>query len=159
MSYKKINPDDVLKNVLSNTSIKFAESALIEAAEGVVTMLEQAEYISRSLDKPGAKTDFIRRKPLEVLKEFPALVSGVALLAGLREMYTSSVAQDKKITSTVSEKITIKCSCRIDSLQPGVANNRLQAWLAEHPNHTRKEHTCIFDFLKWLDDYENGGLT
>lgn len=153
MNDKMIYPDDLLKNVLSDTSAKFAASALIEAAETVAEMLEQAEHIKKSLDNPGVKTDFVRRKPLEVLKEFPALVSGVALLAGLKEIHTSPPAvQDKETISAVSEKISTKCPCRIDSLQPGVANDRLQAWLAEHPNHTRKEHACIFDFLKWLDE-------
>lgn len=74
-----------------------------------------------------------------------------------KEMSSLPVAQDKKSIAAVSGNVVAKCACRIDEpFERGLVNDWLQAWLADHPGHTRKEHIFAHDFLKWLERRSNG---
>lgn len=75
-----------------------------------------------------------------------------------KEMSSLPVAQDKKSIAAVSGNVVAKCACRIDEpFERGLVNYWLQAWLADHPRHTRKQHIFAYDVFKWLDGWSNGG--
>lgn len=50
-----------------------------------------------------------------------------------------------------------KCACGLLPPAPGLIHSLLQAWIADHPRHTRKQHIFAYDVFKWLDGRSNGG--
>jgi hypothetical protein len=56
-----------------------------------------------------------------------------------------------------SGNVAVSCDCRLLTPAPGQVHDLLQAWLADHPRHTRQQHIFAYDLLKWLERRSNGG--
>lgn len=54
------------------------------------------------------------------------------------------------IVTAASNKIAVECTCRVDHPHHGLAKSLLQAWIANHPGHTRKEHILVLNVFVWL---------
>lgn len=57
-----------------------------------------------------------------------------------------------------SGKIAATCACRLSPPAPGEAHDLLQAWVADHPGHTRKQHIFACDLFEWLEQRSSGGI-
>lgn len=59
--------------------------------------------------------------------------------------------------TAVNKTLPGECSCRLRCEGTGLAKDLLQAWLADHPHHTRKQHIQAYDIFKWQELRLNGG--
>ena len=50
------------------------------------------------------------------------------------------------------------CTCRLLPPAPGQVHDLLQAWVADHPRHSRKQHVFAYDLFKWLELRSIGGI-
>lgn len=42
------------------------------------------------------------------------------------------------------------CNCRLSLPASDQVHNLLQAWIADHPEHTRKQHIFAYDLFQWI---------
>lgn len=172
MSNLKINLDDMADEVMHDDPEDAAGRDLGNAAEFVSVALqkESEERFATYSDKAAA------------MQNHPVLVAANAIMTTLNRHESScrrlkieelrllkniadalkhavhTVAQDGESIIAVSGGIATKCDCRIDPIGSGLAHDRLQAWLADHPGHTRKEHIFVADAFRWLDRRSIGGI-
>ncbi len=159
MSKLKINLDDMADEVMHDDPEDAAGRDLKNAADYVFVALQKEgeERFATYSDKVGA------------MQNYPVLVAAHAIMTALSRHESSyrrlkieelrllgnivntlnptahTVAQDGESIIAVSGDIATKYTCRIAPIGIGLAHDRLQAWLADHPGHTRKQHIFVAD--------------
>ena len=171
MSQLKINLDDMADEVMHDDAEDAAGKDLDNSAD----------FVSVALQKEGEERLATYSDMVGAMQNHPVLVSAHAIMTALNRHESScrrlkieelrllenivnalkpaahTVAQDGESIIAVSGDIATKCACRIDPIGSGLAHDRLQAWLADHPGHTRKQHIFVADVFRWLEDRTNGG--
>lgn len=51
-----------------------------------------------------------------------------------------------------------QCACGLVFNGSPLVADLLQAWIVDHPGHTRKRHILATDVFRWLVRRKNGGL-
>lgn len=171
MSELKINLDDMAEEALYDDPEEAAGRDLQNAAE----------YVFVALQKEGEERFATYSDKADAMQNHPVLVAAHAIMTTLNRHESScrrlkieelrllenianalepiartTVAQDVESINAVSGGIAAKCACRIDPIGTGLAHDRLQAWLADHPGHTRKQHIFVADVFRWLEGRTNG---
>lgn len=151
-------------------------------AEAYEDMKNAAEYVFVALQKEGEGRVSTYLDEVGAMQNHPVLVAATAIVIALSRHGHSNrtlkieelrllenianalcpiprptVAQDVESISAVSGGIAAKCACRIDPIGTGLAHDWLQAWLADHPGHIRREHNFVADVFRWLEGRSNGG--
>lgn len=171
MSKLKINLDDMADEVMHDDPEDDAGRDLDNSAD----------FVSVSLQKEGEGRLATYSDMVCAMQNHPVLVAAHAIMTTLSRHESScrrlkieelrllqnivnafkptapTVAQDGESIIAVSGGIATKCACRIDPIGSGLAHDRLQAWLADHPEHTRKQHIFVADTFSWLENRTNGG--
>lgn len=171
MSKLKISLDDLADEVMHDDPEDAAGRDLENAAE----------YVFMALQKEGEERFATYSDKVGAMQNHPVLVSVHAIVTALNRHESScrrlkieelrllgnianslkpiipTVAQDGKSIITVPGNAAAKCACRLEPIGSGLAHDWLQAWLADHPGHTRKEHIFVADVFRWLEGRANGG--
>ncbi|MDP1550702.1 MAG: hypothetical protein Q8L97_11205 [Nitrosomonas sp.] len=170
MSKLKINLDDMADEVMHDD----AED------EAGLDLDNSAYFVSVAQQKEGEERFATYSDKVGSMQNHPVLVAAHAIMTTLNRHESScrrlkieelrllkniadalkpavhTVAQDGESIIAVSGSIATKCACRIAPIGTGLAHDRLQAWLADHPGHKRKEHIFVADVFRWLEGLTNG---